>query len=77
MTSNIETWAEAVARTLPPLDIWTAIGIVMLLALLRHLSRQLFEPDVKQCPAEHQGCRCVHLEDHPGSHRDEFGDYWN
>lgn len=30
-----------------------------------------------RCGATSRGWRCVHDEDHPGSHRDEHGQYWN
>lgn len=54
--------------------VWAIVGI----SAVRHLAIHYFgEEDAQQCPAVRAGCQCVHLEDHPGSHRDEFGDYWN
>lgn len=35
------------------------------------------DPEPDRCAARRAGCRCVHEENHRGSHRDEFGDYWN
>jgi hypothetical protein len=35
------------------------------------------DPDPDRCRAKRAGYRCVHEDGHPGSHRDEFGDYWN
>jgi hypothetical protein len=28
------------------------------------------------CEIDINGNECVHLEDHPGPHRNKFGDYW-
>lgn len=33
--------------------------------------------NIGRCPASYYGWRCVHDEDHPGSHRDENNRYWN
>ena len=63
---------------LPQLDFLTACSIIIGLSLVRYLVRRaLDEGDVPQCPARRAGYRCVHFEDHRGSHRDELGEHWN
>jgi len=52
--------------------------ITVLLCLVTLTALAIFSDEAEeQCSARRAGRRCIHGTDHPGSHRDEFGDYWN
>ncbi len=48
-----------------------AVSVVLVIAMVLMGS---FE---SRCKARHSGYRCVHELEHSGSHRDEYGTFWN
>lgn len=61
-------WLQAYGPTLG--------ALVPLLVFAAALTALVRTTDVR-CSARLRGWQCVHDEDHPGSHRDERGNYWN
>jgi hypothetical protein len=61
---------------------YTSLGllVVVFIVVLAGILLAMLSSDVEfedQCAARHEHDRCVHGKDHPGSHRDRAGNYWN
>lgn len=64
------TWLVTQMNERPHIVGFIVVGTLLVLWLVA-------DPEPDRCPERRAGCRCVHDENHRGSHRDEFGDYWN
>jgi len=61
----------------PLIALVVCVLVTIAVAALIQIIDAAFDADDPRCPSRYASRRCVHDQDHPGSHRDEHGEYWN